>query len=323
MSPLVWTEEQELLAQSARDVLGGAAPLAGLRARRAAGLVQDAPLWAQLVELGWPAIPVPEAQGGLGLGLPEVAVVMEALGAHLAATPMASTVVAARLDPDFGVGRVLALAWREHARDRDPARVASRVEDGRLWGTKRAVLDASVADAFVVSARVGSEIGLFRVAASDAQRTPLARVDGRDAADVRFDGAPAEPLLGGLEALGEALDHLAVALAAEHLGGMQAVLDRTLAWLRERVQFGVPIGSFQALQHRAVDLFMQVELCRGAVLQASREPTHAWAELARIKCGEVYLQVAKEAVQLHGGIGMADECDVGLFLKRAMVAAFG
>ncbi len=323
--PLLLTEDQEVLAANAQEVLAAAQPAASFRTLRAAGQSHDAALWAQLVEQGWPAIPVPEARGGLGLGLPEVAVIMEALGRHLAATPMASAAPAAVADPSFDLtgGAVLALAWREAARGHDPLAIQATARSGRVSGRKRAVLHGGSASAFVVSALEGGVLQLFRVEASAAQVLPLSRIDHLDAVDLVLDEAPAERLDRGEDTLREALRHLAVGLAAEQLGGMQAMLDLTVAYLKERHQFGVPIGSFQVLQHRAVDAFMQVELCRATVLQAAREPTPTWVDLARLKCGEVGLKVAKEAIQLHGGIGMTDECDVGLYAKRAMVAAFG
>lgn len=322
---LLLSEDQVMLADSAREFLDAEAPPSRFRALRDAGKVHDADLWARLVELGWPSIPFSEDQGGLGMGLAEVAIVIEAMGYRLVAAPMVSAVGASVLDPSFGAqaGRVLGVAWREHARDRDPARVATVATDGRITGRKLGVLDGTTAEAFVVSARVGDEIGLFRVKASDATVIPLSRIDHRDAADVVFEGAPGERLDGGLDLLRRGVEAMDVANAAEWLGGMCGAFDRTKAYLHERRQFGVPIGSFQALQHRAVDLFIQIELCRSAVMQAAREPTSAWVELARIKCAETYLAVAKESVQMHGGIGMTDECDIGFFTKRAMVAAFG
>lgn len=325
MTTLLLSEDQAVLASSAREVLERVAPVSVFRALRDAGRVHDPALWAQLVELGWSAIPFSEAHGGLGMGLPEVAVLMEALGTQLVATPMLSAVAAAVVDPGFGSaqGRVLALAWREAARGQDPAQVRTEVRGGRLHGRKRGVLDGTTAEAFVVSALEGGAVRLFRVAAADAGVVPLSRVDHRDAADLVLAGAPCEPVEGGLELLQTAVRHVHVARAAEQLGEMAELFRRTKAWLSERRQFGVPIGSFQVLQHRMVDLFMQIELCRSAVLQAAREPTEAWSELARIKCAEVALLVAKESVQMHGGVGMTDECDVGLFVKRGMVAAFG
>lgn len=317
---LVFTEDQELLAESAKEVLEAEAPISRFREVRDSGAVQDERLWRKLTELGWPAIPFPEEQGGLGWGLAELAIVQEALGRGLALTPMLSVLLAGVLDPEAGAaeGAVVALAWQE-GRAFDPAQVQARF-DGTLTGFKRDVLDARAASSFVVSARDGDGIALFRVAASDAQVTALDRLDGRDCGHVAFEGASATRLQGGLAELQAALDSATVALAAEMLGGASAAFAMTLGYLKERVQFDVPIGSFQALQHRAVDCYTQLALARSVVVAAARDPSPRLASLVKARCSDTYLHIAKEAVQLHGGIGMTDEHDIGFHLKRAWVA---
>lgn len=322
MTALVRTEDEVLLADSARDVLADRAPLSRLRALRDAGEVHDAPLWATLVELGWPAIAVPETHDGLGLGLSGLGEVCEVLGRTLALAPLASSAVGATLDPGFGVqtGRVLALAWRERPRGGWSHDIDARVVDGRLTGRKRDVRDASVADAFAVSAWEGDAVRVFRVDAAHASVTRRNRIDWGDRADVAFDGAPATPL-GASDDLDRALDVLGAVEAAEALGAATHALDLTLAYSRERVQFGAPIGSFQALQHRLVDAFMGLELARSAVMQALRVPQTRWVALAQAKVSTAFLRAAGEAVQIHGGIGMTDECDVGFLIKRARAYA--
>lgn len=318
---LLLTEDQATLQAAAREVLDQEAPLARYRTLRDAGARRDEALWAQLVELGWPAMVFEEAQGGLGWGLPEAAVVLECAGRNLALTPLISVLQTAALDPEArGVGGgVVALAWQE-ARDLDVAS-ACTVSGGRITGRKRAVLDAEAAEAFVVSAREEGELGLFLVASDAVSRAPLDRLDHRDAADIRLDGAPCQRIEGGERALVEALHLGAVGLSAELLGLSRRALEMTLAYSLERVQFDRPIGSFQALQHRMVDMYIAVEQLQTAVLVAAREPTRAHVALAKATANETAMSVCREAVQIHGGIGVTDEHDVGFLLKRAMVAS--
>jgi alkylation response protein AidB-like acyl-CoA dehydrogenase len=318
-------EDQHALAESAADVLTSMAGHERFRQLRDQGHTQDLELWAQLVELGWPAIVFPEDQGGLGWDLPELTVVMEALGQHMALTPLLSTLLGGRLDPESGAidGRIVALAWEEGRQSHglDLSQSTAQVVDGQLRGEKGRVLDGMVADSFVVLASEADEPGLYRVTASDAVRTPLHRLDSRDAAMVRFDRAPAERLSTSIEDLEHILDQATVALAAEMLGGAQAALDDTVAYLKERVQFDVPIGSFQVLQHRVVDCYIAIELARASVHTAARDPSPLLSSLAKTRCNEAYLAVAKEAIQMHGGIGMTDEHHIGFHLKRAQVAS--
>lgn len=321
----VLTEDQQLLADAAAELVTAEAPVSRFRAMRDAGTTHDAELWEQLVELGWSAIPFAEDHGGLGMGLAEMCLVTEALGTQLAAHPLLSTLMAGRLAPGCGVieGKIVGVAWQEgrpHP-SRDPSRITTRF-DGRLTGEKVAVLDGSAASAFLVSAMVDGELGLFFVQAGDATVTPLTRMDHRDCADVRFDGAPATRIDGGLAQLERALDEATIALSAEMIGGMQRALDQSIEYLKTRKQFGVPIGSFQALQHRAVDAFIAIELARSCVMAAARDPRPSMASLAKARSGDAFLAVTKEAIQLHGGIGMTDEHDIGMYLKRARVAAW-
>lgn len=325
---LVLDAEQEQFREMARHAADKEAPVSRFRAMRDRRETRDPALWRALTELGWPAVTLAEEHGGLGLSLVGATQLAEALGRNLAATPLLSTVMVGALDPgsELAAGRVVALAWQEGARQPDARRVSAVVEGGRLSGAKVAVLDAEGAEAFLVSAREDGEIGLYRVAASDAQVEPLRRLDNRDAGNVRFVAAPATRVAGGLAELEAALDIGATWLSAEMLGGAAATFERTLAWLHERQQFDVPLGSFQVLQHRAVDLFIGLELARSAVMGAAAahaegRPLTALASLAKARASDTYLAVAREAIQMHGGIGMTDECDVGFYLKRAAVTA--
>lgn len=358
---LVLSEDQELLAKTAADFAGERSPLARVRALRDASdpIGFSRRLWKEMAELGWVGIPFPESWGGAGMGLSELAVVLEALGRVLAPEPFLSCVVlggqallragndAQRRDwlPRLVSGdALLALANQERNSRYDLQRVAARARrqgDGWLLsGEKTAVLDGSAADAFVVAARTAGAdadaagISLFLVPA-DAPGVRVERqwrVDSRNAAVLHLADArvPQGALLGcegeGLGTLEEVVDLATAALCAEMQGSMSEAFERTLHYLKQRVQFGVPIGSFQALKHRAAQMFVEIELCRSATMAAVRALDAADAEvrklvsLAKARCSETAVQVANEAIQMHGGIGMTDEHEIGFFLKRARVA---
>lgn len=314
---LVWTEDEAALAEAARSWVAAEAPIARFRAMRDRGIAFDRALWDELVGLGWPAVGLESD----GMGLPARVAIAEALGWGLVATPLLSCWLGADLDPqaDAASGEVRALCWEEAGSRGDPSRVSARVVDGRLTGSKVGVIDAEAASTWLVTAREGGVVGLYRVAREFGTVTTLRRVDARDAADVRFDGAPCERI-GELSAVEAALDRAALVLAAEMLGGADRALQTTLDYVKTRQQFGVAIGSFQVLQHRLVDCFVAVELLRSAVLAGARDPSVANCALAKAHGGDTYVKVAYEAIQLHGGIGVTDDCDVGFHLKRARVA---
>jgi len=321
-APLVLSQDQESISDNARALVDKESPVSRFRNLRDAGQTTDTELWSKLSELGWPAMSIAEEYGGLGMSLAESCILMEALGRNLALTPLLSTILAGGLDPDGGAaqGRVVSLAWREAGFDRGQLTTKTQVQAGRLTGLKLHVLDATAADSFVVTAKEGDKPALFRVAAADAKISPMRRIDNRDCAQVHFDNAPATRLVATLEDLHSAMNNATIALAAQMLGGMQAAFELTLAYLKERVQFDVPIGSFQALQHRAVNAYIAIEGTRSAVLAAAREPSPLLASLAKARANDAYLLVANEGVQLFGGIGMTDEHDIGLYLKRARAA---
>jgi len=358
---LVLTEDQELLAKTAADFAAERSPVARMRALRdakdPAGFSR--PLWKEMAELGWLGIPFPESYGGAGMGLSELAVVLEALGRRLAPEPFLSTVLlggqsvlragsdaqrAAWLPRIVSGDALLALANQERGTRFDLQRVAARARrEGSDWvlqGEKTAVLDGAGADALVVAARTGggdadaAGISLFLVPGATAGLKVVRqwRVDSRNAAQVLLEDArlPADALLGrageGLGVLEEVVDLATAGLCAEMLGSMSEAFERTLDYLKNRVQFGVPIGSFQALKHRAAQMFVEIELCRSAVMGAVRALDAAEADarrlvsLAKARCSETAILVANEAIQMHGGIGMTDEHEIGFFLKRARVA---
>src|SRR6185437_16585927 len=325
-------------------------------ARDATGFSRE--LWREMAAMGFAGLTLPPEHGGAGLGFAELGLVAEELGRTLCPTPLLSTVILgagavalggspAHRDevlPAVAAGeRILALAHDEGTRHaRYGVRTAAERGAGgfRISGEKVFVLDGHAADAFVVVARTSDNPGdregltLFLVPASapgvSATRTAL--VDSRGAARLRFDGVHASPddVLGevgrGADILDQVLDRATIALSAEMLGGLVEAFDRTVAYLKERRQFGVPIGSFQALKHRAALMFCEIELCRSVVMDAlhaldeHRPDVPLSACAAKARATDAFLLVTAEAVQMHGGVGVTDELDIGLFLKRARAA---
>ncbi|MCA9531802.1 MAG: acyl-CoA dehydrogenase family protein [Myxococcales bacterium] len=350
-------EGQQMLASTAAQFLSKSAPVGRLRelprAPGADGFSRA--LWAEMAELGWLGLQIPEAHGGLGLGFFDLAIVLEASGQTLMPEPFVSTLLLgaqalllggtdaqrARYLPGVADGsRLLALAYDERGMRGDLSRLrasATREADGfTLRGVKPHALDAHVADAIVVAARVepGDAIGLF-IVPRDAAGLAIEReqrMDLLNAATVRLDAVRVgeDAVVGPLETsealLSAVLDRARIGLSAQMLGAMERAFEMTVAYLKERVQFGVPIGSFQALQHRAARLFIEIALARSSVLAAARAVDDRPAEvprlaaLAKAKCGEAFWQVAAEAIQMHGGIGMTAEHDIGFYFKRAQAA---
>jgi acyl-CoA dehydrogenase len=358
---LVPSEEQRLLASTAREFVTTRSSLRRIRALRDAkdpsGFSRD--LWKEMAGLGWTGIVLPEVYGGAGLGHRELAVVMEELGRGLVPEPMISTVLCGAnaillggsdaqkraILPDVATGEVvLAVAYQEPASRHDPLHVATRAErSGKGWkirGEKVLVLDGHAADRVIVSARTSGEtkdrsgITLFlvdpRSPGSSVGRQWL--VDGRGAATVKLDvlAVGEDAVIGGVDHGGDVLertiDRATVGLAAEMLGSMSAAFEMTLDYLKNRKQFGVVIGTFQALKHRAAQVYVEIELARSAVAGAAAaldEGAANAAELvsvAKARANDAFLLAANEAVQMHGGIGMTDEHDIGFFLKRARAA---
>jgi alkylation response protein AidB-like acyl-CoA dehydrogenase len=355
---LVLSEDQELLAKTVADFVAEHSPVSRVRKLRDSDDPDgfSRPLWKQMAELGWVGIPFPEAYGGADMGLADLAVVLEALGRKLAPEPFLSTVLLggqalllggsqAQKDawlPGVVAGeRLLALAWQERDSRYDLRRIATRAERvGRGWrlsGEKLQVEGGHGADLYLVSARADGGMGLFFVEPGAAGLEVLRqrRVDSRNTALLRLDGvevaeAASVGAVGEADALLErVVDRARLGLCAEMLGAMSETFERTLQYLKDRVQFGVPIGSFQALKHRAAELFIQIELCRSCVMAAARALDEDLAEapalvsLAKARCSDAGMLVAHEGVQMHGGIGMTDEHDIGLYLKRARVAEQG
>jgi acyl-CoA dehydrogenase len=358
---LAFSEDQELIAKTAGDFVKQKSPIARVRELRDTNdpVGFSRALWREMAELGWVGIAFPESVGGAGLGFAELALVMEELGRTLAPEPFLSTVLLAGqallLSGDSAKASawlprvckgevVLALAQQEAKSRYDLAAVETRAEKAgagwRIAGEKIHVLDGHVADAFVVVARTAggpraaAGITLFLVpkGAAGLTITRQSRVDGRNAALLRLDAVAvgADAVVGrvdaGHETLAAAVDRATVGLCAEMLGGMQQAFAMTLDHLKSRIQFGVPIGSFQALKHRAANVFIEIELAKSAVMAAARAVDGAdpglakLVSLAKARCSDAYVLTANEGVQMFGGVGMTDEYDIGFYLKRARAA---
>ncbi len=358
---LVLNEDQELLAKTAADFVADKAPISHMRKLRdeesSDGFSRV--LWKEMAELGWVGIPFDEIHGGAEMGLAEMAVVLEPLGRTLAPEPFLSTVLLGGmalalggtekqqvdwLRPAIEGERLLALAYQERMSRFELTRVATRADSDangwRISGEKIQVIDGGTADALVVSARThGSDrdvdgITLFLIPrdASGLSIQRQHRVDSRNSALIGLDRvwAGREAVVGvpgqGAALLERVVDRATVGLCAEMLGAMSEAFDRTMDYLKTREQFGAPIGSFQALKHRAAEMFIEIELCRSTVMAAARSvdadgPESALlVSLSKARCSDTAIEVANEAIQMHGGIGMTDEHDIGFYLKRARVA---
>ena len=359
---MILNEEQTMLKDSAKDFCTTNAPIGQLRKLRDDANPDgfERGTWASMVELGWAAIPWDEEHGGLAFGYKGLGVVTEESGRTLTASPLFASVwvggtlinVAgsdaqkAEMLPQLAAGEMLLALALEESHKHDPygiSTTATASGDGFILdGRKTFVLDGHVADKLIVVARTSAEVGsrqglsLFMVD-REAQGVAVTRTlmaDSRNAANIALSNVQVgnDALLGALDgaadALDQALDIARIGLTAEMLGGIQECFERTVAYLKERKQFGVAIGSFQALKHRAADMFCEIELSKSCVLEAltaldedrDREEVAKLASLAKAKVGETYNLVSREGIQMHGGIGMTDEFDIGFFIKRAAVA---
>ena len=357
--PMVLNEEQRHLRDTAREFLQEKAPVAALRELRDDddSLGYSQALWAEMAAMGWSGIIIPEEFGGLEFGFAGLGVVLQETGRTLTASPLFATCVLGAsaillagdqhqkeaVLPGIAAGDIcLALALEESHRH-EPLGVRLRAERNgngyRLNGAKQFVLDGHSADRLVVVARSSGEpgsaegISLLLVDAHapgiSRRRTPM--MDSRNAARIEFHDVdvPATALLGGegeaWPVLEQVLDRGRAAIAAEMLGSAHECFERTVGYLKQRQQFGALIGTFQALQHRAAQMFIDLELLQSVVRDAcdkvdSASPLLAMvASLAKARANDACELVSNEAVQMHGGIGITDQLDIGLFLKRARV----
>ena len=359
---LILTEDQLILRDMAKNFFDEKSPVERMRALRDSqdetGFTRD--LWKEMAELGWIGILFPEAVGGADMGYGELGVILAECGRVLAPEPFVSTVLLGgnaillggneplqkELLPDVCSGdRILSLAIQEQGRFAPYAVETSATRDGdgfRINGSKQFVLDGHVANQIVTVARTAGAPGerdglsLFVVDGDTSglsiQRTEM--VDGRNAAHVTFDkvAVDASRVLGeidaGADVLDAVLDRAAIGLCAEMVGCFEEAFERTLEYLKTREQFGVKIGTFQGLRHRAAEMFGELEFARSVVRDAQsaiddgRDDIAECASGAKARCSDVANLIGGEAIQMHGGTGMTDEEEIGLFFKRLKAAEF-
>jgi acyl-CoA dehydrogenase len=358
---LVLTEDQLMFRDSAKRFAAQRAPVAQLRKLRddndAVGFSRE--VWKEMADMGWAGVLVPEEYGGVGFGHVGAGLIAEEIGRNLSSTPLLSTAVlgvtallkggtAAQKEallPQVVAGDVV-LAFAADERSRHAPYAVSTRSSGsagkfKLNGKKIHVLDGHVADQLIVSARTSGDvesrdgITLYLVdpKASGVTVTRVKNVDGRNSATIEFRdvSVSADDALGapdkGAAILDSVLDAGRAVLAAELLGVAAESFERTLSYLRDREQFGVKIGTFQGLQHRAAHLFCEIELVRSVVLRTlqaldgQEQSSASLVCLAKGKSSDIARIATNEAVQMHGGIGMTDEFDIGFFMKRARAAA--
>jgi alkylation response protein AidB-like acyl-CoA dehydrogenase len=358
---LVLNEDQRMLQDAAKGFVQDRSPVAALRRLRDESSADgfDRALWREMAGMGWAGVLVPEEAGGLGFGYVGAGLICEEMGRTLAASPFLTTAVMAATALSRGgsaaqkerwlkaiaAGEAIIATAVDEGRKHDPKATALKAEPHgngfRLTGAKTLVADGHVADAVLVAARTagapgeaeGISLFLVETGAKGLARERIATLDSRGAARLTFDGVEVT----GADLVGEAnaghglleivLGAGRAGLAAELSGNAQETFARTVGYLAERKQFGRTIGAFQALQHRAAHLFCEIELARSAVLGAlqalDRDPADASlaVSLAKAKAGQVARLAAQEAIQMHGGIGMTDALDIGLFAKRMQVAS--
>jgi len=356
-----FTEEQEALRDAARSFLADHSSPAHVRAAMETDAGYDPAVWRRIgAELGWTALLIPEAHGGLGLGYVELVGLMEEMGAALLCAPFFSTVCLAtnvlllgandeqrqQYLPGIAAGTTTAtVAITEPGGRWDASGVDLRAEARGdafvLNGTKSFVIDGHTAELLIVAARhdgsrAADGISLFAVPAATPgiERRLLPTMDQtrkQAAITLRDVRVPAAALIGhagaGWPVLSAALDLAAIALAAEQLGGAQRCLDLSVDYAKQRVQFGRPIGSFQAIKHKCADMLLRVESARSASYYAGWAASVGEAELpvlaslAKAYCSDAYFHCAAEAIQIHGGVGFSWEYDVHLYFKRARSSA--
>jgi alkylation response protein AidB-like acyl-CoA dehydrogenase len=344
----------DMVRESARDFARRETDLKAFRQRVDAGDAFDPVRFAQMHDFGWRAALTGEREGGSGMGLAEAAAIVQALGSGLLGEAFTATAVlpvrllvhagtsqeATRLQQQVAQGSAtLVLAWQEHEPfdGVQPVRTEARREGAafRLSGAKRWIAGASAATQVLVTARLDGDTAVFSLPLPqpglNLQWQPLA--DGSRAASAQLQDLelPPESLVDAgphvARALERAIDEAAIVASAELLGVMSAAFEMTLAYLRQRVQFDRVIGSFQALQHKAVDLLVQRELSAAVLAEAVAAQSGAPDELARLasrckaRCSDAALRITRECIQLHGAIGYTHEHDIGLYLKRALVLA--
>jgi alkylation response protein AidB-like acyl-CoA dehydrogenase len=344
-----FTEEQEELRSTVRSFLEAKSPESAVREQMETDDGYDSAVWQQMAQqLGLQSLHIPEEYGGSGFSYVELGIVLEEMGRSLLCAPFFSSVVLAANTllqsgdedamkqhlPGIAAGETIAtLAFTEPSGKWDEAGItmeATASADGyTLDGTKSFVIDGAIAGLIIVAARTGKRVSLFAVDGNEASitRTRLATMDQtRKQAKLEFAGTPAT-LIGeegkGWDVLTTVLDLAAVGLAAEQVGGAQFVLEMAVQYAKDRVQFGRPIGSFQAIKHKCADMLLEVESAKSAAYYGlwcaseMNDELPSTASLAKAYVSEAYFHAAAENIQIHGGIGFTWEHPAHLYFKRA------
>ena len=352
---LVINEEQNMLKSSAKELLDLKSPISLMRELRDDNYNQfDPDLWKEMVEMGWTALTVPEEYNGLNFGYVGLGQVIEEMGRKLTVSPMISTVLISttivglsknevlksKLFDEIMSGKKLCTLAHEESSHHNPNIDLSIISNNNdkfiLNGKKRFVIDGTISDYLIVSANSESN-GSLELVIIDSKSKGITfnnkvHMDSKIYSDISFNNVEfsKDNFLStendGKKILRKTLDIACVGLAAEMLGNIQQAFDMTIQYLKEREQFGVKIGSFQALQHRSAIMFGEIELCKSIVLKALQaidsgdKNLPELASLAKSKLGLTSKLVTNEAVQMHGGIGVTDDADIGFFLKRVRVS---
>ena len=357
---LILTEEEQFLKDTAKSFAEERSPITHFRSLRDMSdpMLWDKNIWNEMSKLGWPGIMIPEEFGGSNFGLSGICVVLQECAKTLTPSPLfASGVLGAYAINNYGTkeqkekylpliasGELttsIAVDESSHHNPYDTLLIAKKSSDEYiLSGKKNFVIDGTSSDLLIVLARTSGKKGdltgltLFLVDPTNEgiDRIKLEMADSRNYANIIFDNVKisSKNILGDIEAGGEAIDDVLdmgrIAMSAEMLGNSEAAFETTLDYLKQRKQFGVLIGSFQALQHRAAEMFCEIELTKSSVIAAMRaadersNDVQRLSSLAKTVAGETLHLVSNEAIQMHGGIGVTDEYDIGFFLKRARVA---
>ena len=354
---LTLSEEQAFLKDTAKKFAQEKTPTTHFRQIRDTENPEcfDRNIWTEMVAQGWSGILIPEKYGGSNFGLAGIGVVLEELGRTLTPSPLfATSVVCATLINKAGnesqkkeyltkiaSGDItMAFALEEGPRHQ-PSSIKLEAQKNNdtfvLNGKKNFVIDGGFANYIIVAAKTSdkedeSSLFILDKNSKGLNIIPTVMVDHKNSANIEFKNviASAENILGSensaKEIIDETLDIARAALSAEMLGGALEAFDITLNYLKEREQFGEKIGSFQALQHRAALMFTELELCKSCVIEAltafdeGSNDLQRISSLAKSKMGETFFNVSNEGVQMHGGVGVTDEYDIGLYMKRARVA---
>ena len=356
---LVLSEEQKMLKTSVKEFLDNKFPLSNFRKYRDNDFKSiDFDLWTEMAEMGWTALIIPEKYNGLNFGYVGLGQVIEEMGRRLTVCPIMSTVlistsiislsknefIKSKLFPGIMNGSLFISLAHEESNQHQPLNIQTTIikEDDNLIlnGNKNFVIDANISDYFIVSAKDVSSSNIRLALVKKSQEGVFVNsktfMDSRSYSEITFKNVKIKNdyFIGNTNddknILEKVFDIARIGYAAEMLGGIQQAFEMTISYLKTREQFGVKIGSFQSLQHRSALMFAEIELCKSIVLKALQsidavEDLSKNASLAKAKLGLTYKLISNEAVQMHGGIGVTDDSDIGFFLKRSRVIekAFG